>query len=79
MYQGAADATLAWQQDIAENGTASFSENAERDIFEGLRTAGAELFGANATDIAAGSSTTELISSIAWSMLPEQRSGDCRN
>ena len=72
MYQGATDATQAWQQDIAENGTASFSENAERDIFEGLRAAGAELFGANATDIAAGSSTTELISSLAWSMLPNK-------
>jgi selenocysteine lyase/cysteine desulfurase len=70
MYQGAIDATQAWQQDVAENGTASFSENSERDIFDGLRAAGAKLFGANATDIAAGSSTTELISSLAWSMLP---------
>jgi selenocysteine lyase/cysteine desulfurase len=72
MYQGAIDATQAWQQDVAENGTASFSESSETDIFDGLRTAGAELFGASATDIAAGSSTTELISSLAWSMLPSK-------
>jgi cysteine desulfurase / selenocysteine lyase len=72
MYQGAIDATQAWQQDVAENGTANFSETAERDIFEDLRAAGAELFGANVTDIAAGSSTTELLSSLAWSMLPSK-------
>lgn len=72
MYKGAIDATQAWQQDVAENGTANFSEISERNIFEGLRAAGAELFGAAATDIAAGSSTTELISSLAWSMLPDK-------
>jgi cysteine desulfurase/selenocysteine lyase len=72
MYQGAIDATQAWQQDVAENGTANFSESSEVDIFDGLRAAGAELFGASATDIAAGSSTTELLSSLAWSMLPNK-------
>jgi len=72
MYQGALDATQAWQQDIAKNGTASFSENAEVEIFDELRAAVAELFGASATDIAAGSSTTELISSLAWAMLPSK-------
>jgi len=72
MYRGAIDATQAWQQDVAENGTASFSESSERDIFDGLRVACAELFNASATDIAAGSSTTELISSLAWSMLPSK-------
>lgn len=70
MYRGAIEATQAWQEDIAENGTASFSEASERDIFDGLRIAGAELVGASPADIAAGSSTTELIASLAWSMQP---------
>jgi selenocysteine lyase/cysteine desulfurase len=72
MYRGATDATQAWQQDIAENGTATFSEKSERDIFDGLRRAGAELLNAKPSDIAAGSSTTELISSLSWSMLPDK-------
>ena len=72
MYRGAAEATQAWQQDLADNGTVNFSERPEREVFNSLREAGAELFGAQPADIAGGSSTTELLSSVAWAMVPRK-------
>lgn len=70
MYRGASDAIIAWQQDVAANGSNNFDESAEEEVFSGLHDAGARLFGATAKDISVGSSATELISSLAWAAMP---------
>jgi selenocysteine lyase/cysteine desulfurase len=72
MYAEASRAVLAWQQDIAENGTINFDEKAEEDIYNDLHEAVAVLFNVNHADIAVGSSTTELMSSLAWAIYPEK-------
>jgi len=66
----AAEATIAWQRDLADNGTLNFDEVAEERVFDDLRVASALLLGARDEDIAVGSSATELLSSLAWAMLP---------
>lgn len=66
----AAEATIAWQRDLAENGTLNFDEVAEEGVFDDLRAASALLLGAKDDDIAVGSSATELLSSLAWAILP---------
>ncbi len=71
MSVGAAEAIIAWQRDLAENGTLNFDEVAEESVFDDLRAASALLLGARAEDIAAGSSATELLSSLAWAILPQ--------
>lgn len=71
MYVEASRAVLAWQQDIANNGTINFDEKAEEDIYNDLHEAAAVLFNVNPADIAVGSSTTELMSSLAWAIYPE--------
>ena len=70
MYGGAEQAAMIWQRDIAEFGTLNFDEVAEDRVFDELHTAFAELIGARAEDIAVASSATELIASLAWSMVP---------
>lgn len=70
MSASAAEATIAWQRDLAENGTRNFDEVAEENVFDDLRAAAARLLGAREDDIAVGSSATELLSSLAWAMLP---------
>lgn len=73
MYKGASEATRAWQQNVADNGTVNFTEQSEQDIFDDLRLAVANLIGACSEDVAIGSSTTELLSSLAWAMIPESK------
>jgi len=73
-YSRTAERIIEWQKDLAENGTLNFDEKAEEDVFDGLRRAAAELFGAQPSDIAAGSSATELLSSLAWALLPPKGS-----
>ena len=70
MYRGASDAIIAWQQDVAANGSNNFDESAEEAVFAGLHDAGARLFSATADEICVGSSATELISSLAWAAMP---------
>jgi selenocysteine lyase/cysteine desulfurase len=70
MSAPAAEATIAWQRDLAENGTRNFDEVAEETVFDDLRAASARLLGARDEDIAVGSSATELLSSLAWAILP---------
>ena len=67
----ASRAVLAWQEDIANNGTINFDEKAEENIYNELHEATAVLFNVNPADIAVGSSTTELMSSLAWAIYPE--------
>ena len=70
MYRGAVTSIIKWQQDIGENGSIKFDETAEANVFEELRMVAARLFNARPEDIAVGSSATELLSSLAWAILP---------
>jgi selenocysteine lyase/cysteine desulfurase len=70
MSASAAEATIAWQRDLADNGTLNFDEVAEETVFDDLRAASALLLGARHEDIAVGSSATDFLSSLAWAMLP---------
>jgi cysteine desulfurase/selenocysteine lyase len=70
MYQGAKDAIVEWQTDLYENGSNNFDEIAEANVFDGLHHSAARLINARPEDIAVGSSATELISSLAWAVVP---------
>jgi cysteine desulfurase / selenocysteine lyase len=70
MYRDAAQAEAHWQSDIAEFGTAHFDEVAEARVFDDARIAFARLINATPADIAIGSSTTDLLSSVAWAIHP---------
>ena len=72
MYKGAAETAVAWQSDLAQNGTLSFDEAAEQNVFANLHDVFARLIGARSSDIAVGTSFTELLSSLAWAMLPDR-------
>ena len=71
MYAPADTAIAAWQKDLAENGTINFDEQAEQDVFDKLHHAFSRLIGAQPTDIAVASSTTELLASLAWAIYPK--------
>ncbi len=73
MYSGAQRALESWFEEIAASGTVEFDETAEASVFEGLRRATAQLFGARPEDIAVGSNATELLSSLAWAVSPGPR------
>ena len=73
MHKGAATAAIEWQRRLAEEGTASFAEKDEEEVFVSLHEAGAKLFSGNPEDIAIGSSETILMSSIAWALAPGAR------
>ncbi len=70
MYRPAATAIAEWYRDVAENGSNHFDEEAEATVFDALHRQAARLFNASPTDIAVGSSTTELLSSLAWAVMP---------
>ncbi len=70
MYRPAAAAITDWYRDVAENGSNHFDEEAEATVFDDLHLQAARLFNASPADIAAGSSTTELLSSLAWAVMP---------
>ena len=70
MYRPAAAAITDWYRDVAENGSNHFDEEAEATVFDELHRQAGRLFNASPTDIAAGSSTTELLSSLAWAVMP---------
>ena len=70
MYKGASEAAVDWQRDLADNGTLNFDEAAEQNVFSNLHDVFARLIGAQARDIAVGSSFTELVASLAWAMMP---------
>ena len=61
-----------WQTDVALNGSISFNDYAEDKAFDGLRIQGARLFNCSQDDIAGGSSFTELLTSIAWAVMPQK-------
>ena len=65
------DAINDWQRDVGINGSLNFNDHAEDTAFDGLRVQGARLFNCRPDDIAGGSSYTELLSSIAWAVMPK--------
>ncbi len=70
-YRGADEAVRAWQKDVAYYGSIHFDDDAEATVFDELHVAAARLFKATPDDIAAGSSATELLSSLAWALAPD--------
>ena len=65
MYSGAEQIITEWIADVAQNGSNNFDDHAEENVFKDLHRAAAHLINATADDIAAGSSATELLSSLA--------------
>jgi len=72
MYRPAGIAIIDWYRDVAENGSNHFDEEAEATVFDELHRQAARLFHSNPEDIAVGSSATELLSSLAWAVMPEK-------
>ena len=70
MYSGAEKRIQDWFEDVALNGSNNFNENAEQNVFKDLHLAAAQLINSSSENISAGSSATELLSSLAWAVLP---------
>ena len=70
MYSGAEKCIQDWFEDVALNGSNNFDENAEQNVFEVLHLAAARLINTSPENISAGSSATELLSSLAWAVSP---------
>ena len=70
MYSGAEKCIQDWFKDVALNGSNNFNENAEQNVFEVLHLAAARLINTSSENISAGSSATELLSSLAWAVSP---------
>ena len=70
MYSGAEQVIKEWVADVAQNGSNNFDEDAEDNVFKDLHRRTAHLINATADDIAAGSSATELLCSLAWVVSP---------
>ena len=72
MYQGAHQAIIEWQDDVALNGSNNFDENSEETVFGELHQVASRLINADPEDIAVGSSATELLCSLAWAISPSK-------
>jgi len=72
MYSEAEKVIKEWYKDLAYNGSNNFDENAEESVFKKLHNAAAALINSEPDDIAAGSSTTELLCSLAWAVSPRK-------
>ena len=70
MYSGAEKCIQDWFEDVALDGSNNFDENAEQNVFEVLHLAAARLINTSPENISAGSSATELLSSLAWAVSP---------
>ena len=70
MYSGAENGIQGWFDDVSLNGSNNFDDNAEQNVFKNLHLAAARLINTSPDNIAAGSSATELLSSLAWAVLP---------
>lgn len=60
----------AWERDISTRGTVALDEEAEMEVFEGTRTAGARLLGVDPEHVAVVSSATLALGQIAWWIRP---------
>ena len=72
MYEGCRTAISDWYDDVAFNGSNNFNELAEAEVFDTIHDLAAQLINVNPTDIAVGSSATELLSSLAWAIAPKK-------
>jgi len=72
MYHGAHQAIIEWQDDVALNGSNNFDDNSEETVFGELHQVVSQLINAGPDDIAAGSSATELLCSLAWAISPSK-------
>ena len=70
MYSGAEKCIQDWFKDVALNGSNNFNEDAEQNVFEVLHLAAARLINTSSKNISAGSSASELLSSLAWAVSP---------
>ena len=70
MYSGAEQVIKEWVADVAQNGSNNFDEDAEENVINDFHRAAAHLINATVDDIAAGSSATELLCSLAWAVSP---------
>lgn len=61
---------VAWQTDVATQGSNNFDDVAEAAASAGLRVQASRLFACEPDEIAGGSSCTELLTSIAWGLSP---------
>jgi len=72
MYHGAHQAIIEWQDDVALNGSNNFDDNSEETVFGEFHQVVSQLINAGPDDIAAGSSATELLCSLAWAISPSK-------
>ena len=72
MHRDAAASAISWQRRLAEEGTGSFDESDEENVFISFHREAARLFNGRPEDIAIGSSETVLMSSLAWAVAPEE-------
>jgi len=72
MFNGAEEKIHDWFSDLSRNGSNNFTEEVEEDVFKALHRAAAELINAQSSEISAGSSATELLSSLAWAISPKK-------
>ena len=70
MHKNAEKEINKWVEDLAKNGSNNFNEIAEQNVFLNLHTSAGKLINTNPKNIAAGSSATELLSSLAWAIMP---------
>jgi len=73
-YRGAVETVDRWYKETGEHGSLFFNAEAESRAFDPLHQAAARLLGVGAEDIAAGSSSTELLASLAWAVAPPRGS-----
>jgi len=74
MHAGAARAIVEWQERLAEDGTAVFSERDEVEVFDRLAREASRLLNTAPENIAGGSSETTLFASLAWAVMPPKGS-----
>ena len=73
-HKAGAQAIADWQQQLAEEGTVAFDEQAEVECLDNLTNAAARLLNAGPDDIAIASSETVLMASLAWAVMPPKGS-----
>ena len=72
MFNGAEEKIHDWFGDLSKNGSNNFTEEVEENVFKALHQAAAKLINAEPNEISAGSSATELLSSLAWAISPRK-------
>lgn len=72
MYSEANKVNQEWFQDLSLNGSNNFNEKTEENVFNEIHKAAATFINAKPYEIAGGSSATELLASLAWSISPKK-------